>query len=96
MAQLTSNVHEMRGRTDVAHIPPVPLWVAIIRIFQLVSNTFVGYYQLLLITFKILAIIILALTAFAASVFKVTVSFAIRLIVTNYQRTDAFIVCRIW
>jgi hypothetical protein len=49
MAQLTSNVHEMRGRTDVAHIPPVPLWVAIIRIFQLVSNTFVGYYQLLLI-----------------------------------------------
>jgi hypothetical protein len=47
-------------------------------------------------TFKVLAIIILALTAFAASVFKVTVSFAIRLVVTNYQRTDAFIVCGIW
>jgi len=34
MAPLTSNVHEMRGRTDIAHIPPMPLWVAIIRIFQ--------------------------------------------------------------
>ncbi len=36
MAQLTDNVHEMRGRTDVSHIPPMPLWVAIIRICQLV------------------------------------------------------------
>jgi len=36
MAPLTANVHEMGGRTDIAHIPPMPLWAAIIRIFQLV------------------------------------------------------------
>jgi hypothetical protein len=79
MAQLTSNVHEMRGGANVAHIPPMPLWVAIIRIFQLVSNAFASYYELCSLIFKVLAIIILALTAFAASVFNVTVSFAILL-----------------
>jgi hypothetical protein len=25
MVPLTSNLHEMRGRTDIAHIPPMPL-----------------------------------------------------------------------
>jgi len=46
MAQLTSNI--LDGRAGIDHIPAMPLWVVIIRIFQ-----------------AVLAIIILALTAFA-------------------------------
>lgn len=76
MTALGSNVYELRGRNEIGHIPPMPLWVAIIRIFQAVR--YCHYRDVLTpanCIFKILAIIILALTAFADSVFKYTVSY---------------------
>jgi hypothetical protein len=44
MPRFTTNSYAMQGRTDIAHIPPMPLWVAIIRICQFVRTALVEIF----------------------------------------------------